>query len=77
MAPVMTGILGDDHSSSVELCLQASDFAEKILTMNGWFICKVFIGQHVQKFRNYLESRFSKVRKKGEDEHGQGKSALI
>lgn len=62
LAPKMIGIKGDDHLSSVELCLSAGTFMERVLKIGGWFVVKIFYGANLAKFRLYLDSRFQKVR---------------
>lgn len=62
MAPAITGRKLDDHDSSIELSLIASEFVDKVLSPGGWFVIKSFYGPKSSEFVLFLKSRFKLVR---------------
>jgi len=62
MAPAITGHKLDDHDSSIELSLIASEFVDQVLAPNGWFVIKSFYGPKSSEFVLFLKSRFRLVR---------------
>jgi 23S rRNA (uridine2552-2'-O)-methyltransferase len=62
MAPAISGHKLDDHDSSIELSLIASEFVEKVLAPGGWFVIKSFYGPKSSEFVLFLKSKFKLVR---------------
>ncbi|EAN31703.2 FtsJ-like methyltransferase family protein [Theileria parva strain Muguga] len=62
LAPNCTGIKMDDHLNSAELCLQATSLMEKVITVGGTFVVKIFMGGQLDRYKTYLRSLFSEVR---------------
>jgi 23S rRNA (uridine2552-2'-O)-methyltransferase len=62
MAPAITGHKLDDHDSSIDLSLIASEFVDKVLSPGGWFVIKSFYGPKSSEFVLFLKSRFKLVR---------------
>jgi 23S rRNA (uridine2552-2'-O)-methyltransferase len=62
MAPAITGHKLDDHDSSIELSLIASEFVDKVLCKGGWFVIKSFYGPKSSEFVLFLKSKFKLVR---------------
>jgi 23S rRNA (uridine2552-2'-O)-methyltransferase len=62
MSPAITGHKLDDHDTSIELSLIASEFVDKVLSPGGWFIIKSFYGPKSSEFVLFLKSKFKLVR---------------
>lgn len=60
MAPSTTGNKGVDSARSFELCIAALSIAQKVLTVGGCFVCKIFQGEDFKKFSDLVKSNFNK-----------------
>jgi len=58
MAPATTGQKDVDAARSYELCLTALQFADRLLSRSGNFVCKIFQGSEFAEFSNAVKQRF-------------------
>ena len=62
MSPNISGAYATDHARSIHLCESALGFAEKVLTREGTFVCKIFEGDLFPRFLNGVRGIFEEVR---------------
>ncbi len=62
LSPKLSGIKTLDHARSMWLAECAFGYAKDFLKRGGNFVCKVFEGEDLDKFRRNLRSFFSTVR---------------
>jgi 23S rRNA (uridine2552-2'-O)-methyltransferase len=62
MSPNISGNYSVDHARSIHLCEKSFDIAEKILQKDGNFVCKIFMGEELEKFYNIIKDRFRMVK---------------
>lgn len=62
MSPNISGAYATDHARSIHLCESALAFAEKVLTRDGTFVCKVFEGDLFPEFLVKVRRVFEDVK---------------
>ena len=62
MAPKTTGIKTVDHLRSYELCMKALEIADVLLKDDGTFVCKIFTGEELTRFREEVKKRFKSAK---------------
>jgi 23S rRNA (uridine2552-2'-O)-methyltransferase len=62
MAPQTTGIRLTDASRSMSLAERAAEIAIALLKKNGGFVCKVFEGEDLKRFKAGISARFKQTR---------------
>lgn len=62
MSPNISGAYATDHARSIHLCESALEFAEKVLTKDGSFVCKVFEGDMFPNFLHHVRNVFADVK---------------
>ena len=62
MSPNISGNYTVDHARSIYLCKKSFDIAEMILRTGGNFVCKIFMGEELEKFYCKTKNRFRRVK---------------
>ena len=62
LAPSTTGIRAADESRSLALAQRASEIAGALLKQGGDFVCKIFEGEDLNRFKAEISSRFQQIR---------------
>lgn len=62
MSPNISGNYSIDHARSIFLSENALEVAKQLLTNNGNFVCKVFMGEFLQEFTDQMKSVFGSVK---------------
>jgi 23S rRNA (uridine2552-2'-O)-methyltransferase len=62
LAPSTTGVKNTDSARSMNLAAKAFEIAEAVLRGQGYFVCKVFEGEDMSRFRSLVSSRFGGAR---------------
>lgn len=63
MSPNISGNYSVDHARSIFLCEQAVKASELLLKKGGFFVCKVFDGEDLNKFILSMNQNFVSVRR--------------
>jgi len=62
LAPSTTGIRAADESRSLALAQRAAEIAGALLKQGGDFVCKIFEGEDLNRFKAEISSRFQQIR---------------
>lgn len=62
MSPNISGNYSIDHANSIHLCEQSLKLTDKLLKINGNFLCKIFMGEEFDEFFKVFKNRFKKVK---------------
>lgn len=58
MAPATTGRKDVDAMRSFELCQMALEVSDRLLSVNGCFVCKIFQGNEFSNFQKNVKKKF-------------------